>query len=602
MGFVLDGLDAEAYDRKYSDGELLRRIATYFRPHFKTMVLVSLVTAIGALFPPLAAKLISQGIDDAANGDDVTIVLGWAGLITLLGVVGWFVNYVRQRYTAVAVGEVVMKVREDSMDAVLARDMSFYDEYASGKVVSRVLSDTQDFSSVVTLSIELLSQVLLVMAVTASLFFVNVTLAWITLAISPLVIIAALAFRRAARAATQQAQRAGSLVNSAVSETVSGIGVAKSFRREALIYKEFAETNAMQYRIKVRQSIIFGSIWPVLGSITGLALVVLVYFGGIISIEDPASLSVGDWFLFIQSVGLFFFPLTSIASFWSQFQLGLAASERVFALMDAEARVAQTNNLPVDEMPGDVVFKNVKFAYNPESVVLNDFNLHIKVGEKIAIVGHTGAGKSSIVKLLLRFYEFQGGSIFIDGRDIRTLDLAAYRTHTGLVPQVPFLFSGNVMENIRYGRPDADDVAVLKAAQALGDGDWLEDLPEGLKTDVGERGSRLSLGQRQLVALARVLLRNPSIFFLDEATASIDPFTEAQIQEGLDVVMQGRTSIVIAHRLSTVRSADRILVLKNGDVIEEGSHESLLAGGGHYAELYNTYFRHQTFDYRPWEG
>ena len=602
MGFVLDGLDAEAYDRKYSDSELLRRIATYFRPHFKTMVLVSLVTAIGALFPPLAAKLISQGIDDAANGDDVTVVLGWAALITLLGVVGWFVNYVRQRYTAVAVGEVVMKVREDSMDAVLARDMSFYDEYASGKVVSRVLSDTQDFSSVVTLSIELLSQVLLVMAVTASLFFVNVTLAWITLAISPLVIIAALAFRRAARAATQQAQRAGSLVNSAVSETVSGIGVAKSFRREALIYKEFAETNAMQYRIKVRQSIIFGSIWPVLGSITGLALVVLVYFGGVISIEDPASLSVGDWFLFIQSVGLFFFPLTSIASFWSQFQLGLAASERVFALMDAEARVAQTNNLPVDEMPGDVVFKNVKFAYNPESVVLNDFNLHIKVGEKIAIVGHTGAGKSSIVKLLLRFYEFQGGSIFIDGRDIRTLDLAAYRTHTGLVPQVPFLFSGNVMENIRYGRPDADDAAVLKAAQALGGGDWLEDLPEGLKTDVGERGSRLSLGQRQLVALARVLLRNPSIFFLDEATASIDPFTEAQIQEGLDVVMQGRTSIVIAHRLSTVRSADRILVLKNGDVIEEGSHESLLAGGGHYAELYNTYFRHQTFDYRPWEG
>ena len=602
MGFVLDGLDAEAYDRKYSDSELLRRIASYFRPHFKTMVLVSLVTAIGALFPPLAAKLISQGIDDAAKGDDVTVVLVWAALITLLGVVGWFVNYVRQRYTAIAVGEVVMKVREDSMDAVLARDMSFYDEFASGKVVSRVLSDTQDFSSVVTLSIELLSQVLLVMAVTASLFFVKVTLAWITLAISPLVIIAALAFRRAARTATQQAQRAGSLVNSAVSETVSGIGVAKSFRREALIYKEFAETNAMQYRIKVRQSIIFGSIWPVLGSITGLALVVLVYFGGIISIEDPANLSVGDWFLFIQSVGLFFFPLTSIASFWSQFQLGLAASERVFALMDAEARVAQTNTLPVDEMPGEVVFKNVTFAYNPESVVLNDFNLHIKVGEKIAIVGHTGAGKSSIVKLLLRFYEFQGGSIFIDGRDIRTLDLAAYRTHTGLVPQVPFLFSGNVMENIRYGRPESDDAEVLKAAQALGGGDWLEDLPDGLKTDVGERGSRLSLGHRQLVALARVLLRNPSIFFLDEATASIDPFTEAQIQEGLDVVMQGRTSIVIAHRLSTVRSADRILVLKNGDVIEEGSHESLLAGGGHYAELYNTYFRHQTFDYRPWEG
>ena len=602
MGFVLDGLDAEAYDRQYSDGELIRRISRYFRPHLKVMLLVAIVTALGSLYPPVIAKLISQGIDDAAAGTDVISVLRWSGIITVLGVIGWFVNYIRQRYTAIAVGDVVLKVREDAMDAVLARDTSFYDEFASGKVVSRVLSDTQDFSSVVTLSIELLSQVMLVIAVTASLFFVNTTLGWITLAISPLVIVAALAFRRVARSATQQAQRAGSLVNSAVSETVSGIGVAKSFRREGLIYQEFTETNKMQYGIKLRQSIIFGSIWPVLNIITGIALVVIVYYGGVIAINNPLELSVGNWFLFIQSVGLFFFPLTSIASFWSQFQLGLAASERVFALMDAEARVAQTDALPVDEMPGDVMFQNVQFSYTADTPVLRDFTLHIKPGEKIAIVGHTGAGKSSIIKLLLRFYEFQAGTIFVDGRDIRTLDLAAYRTHTGLVPQVPFLFSGNVMENIRYGRPEATDDDVLKAAQSLGGGEWVDDLPNGLTSDVGERGSRLSLGQRQLVALARVLLRNPSIFFLDEATASIDPFTEAQIQEGLDVVMQGRTSIVIAHRLSTVRSADRILVLKNGDIIEEGNHEALLAGNGHYAELYNTYFRHQTFDYRPWEG
>ncbi|MBM4412280.1 MAG: ABC transporter ATP-binding protein [Chloroflexi bacterium] len=602
MGFVLDGLDAEAYDRHYSDGVLVRRIAAYFRPHIKTMVLVAVVTALGSSFAPISAVLISRGIDDATNGGDLLTVLIWAGIITSLGLFGWVVNYIRQRYTAIAVGDVVLKVREDSMDAVLARDMSFYDQYASGKVVSRVLSDTQDFSSVVTLTIELLSQVMLVLVVTISLFFVNPTLAWITLAVSPLVIIAALMFRRFARAATQQSQRASALVNSAVSETVSGIGVAKSFRREEQIYQEFLETNTMQYGIKLRQSIIFGSIWPVLNIISGLALVLLVYFGGVISIENPAELSPGDWYLFIQSVGLFFFPLTSIASFWSQFQLGLAASERVFALMDAEAKVVQTDNKPVSEMHGEVVFKDVRFAYNEESVVLRNFNLHIKPGEKIAIVGHTGAGKSSLVKILLRFYEFQGGQILIDGQDIRALDLAEYRMHTGLVPQVPFLFSGTVMENIRYGRPEASDDDVLKAAQSLDRGDWINDLPDGLKTDVGERGSRLSLGQRQLVALARVLLRNPSIFFLDEATASIDPFTEAQIQDGLDIVMQGRTSIVIAHRLSTVRTADRILVLKNGDIIEEGNHAALLAHGGHYAELYNTYFRHQTYDYRPWEN
>jgi len=601
MGFVLDGLDAEAYDRQYGDAELVRRIAKYFRPHLWMMVVVAVVTAVGSTFPPITANLISRGIDDAVSGGTLETVLGWSLIITVLGAVGWVTNYVRQRYTAIAVGDVVLKVREDAMDAVLARDMSFYDEFASGKVVSRVLSDTQDFSSVVTLTIELVSQVMLVAMVTIMLFFVNATLAWITLAVSPLVIIAALTFRHIARKATQQSQRATAFVNSAVSETVSGIAVAKSFRREAQIYREFLETNQMQYRIKVRQSIIFGSIWPVLNVISGLALVLLVYFGGVISIEDPQTLTPGDWFLFIQSVGLFFFPLTSIASFWSQFQLGLAASERVFALMDAEPRVVQTNNQPVAEMHGDVVFRNVRFAYNPESVVLRDFNLHIQPGEKIAIVGHTGAGKSSLVKLLLRFYEFQAGDIIIDGQNIRDVDLREYRRHTGLVPQVPFLFSGTVMENIRYGRPEASDDEVLKAAQALDHGDWINDLPDGLQSDVGERGGRLSLGQRQLVALARVLLRNPSIFFLDEATASIDPFTEAQIQAGLDVVMNGRTSIVIAHRLSTVRSADRILVLKNGDIIEEGTHAALLTQGGHYAELYNTYFRHQTYDYRPWE-
>lgn len=601
MGFVLDGLDAEAYDRQYGDAELVRRIAKYFRPHLWMMVLVAVVTAVGSTFPPITANLISRGIDDAVSGGTLETVLGWSLIITILGAVGWVTNYVRQRFTAIAVGDVVLKVREDAMDAVLARDMSFYDEFASGKVVSRVLSDTQDFSSVVTLTIELVSQVMLVAMVTIMLFFVNATLAWITLAVSPLVIIAALTFRHIARKATQQSQRATAFVNSAVSETVSGIAVAKSFRREAQIYREFLETNQMQYRIKVRQSIIFGSIWPVLNIISGLALVLLVYFGGVISIEDPKTLTPGDWFLFIQSVGLFFFPLTSIASFWSQFQLGLAASERVFALMDAEPRVVQTGNKPVAEMHGDVVFRNVRFAYNPESVVLRDFNLHIQPGEKIAIVGHTGAGKSSLVKLLLRFYEFQAGEIIIDGQNIRDVDLREYRRHTGLVPQVPFLFSGTVMENIRYGRPEASDDDVLKAAQALDHGDWINDLPDGLQSDVGERGGRLSLGQRQLVALARVLLRNPSIFFLDEATASIDPFTEAQIQAGLDVVMNGRTSIVIAHRLSTVRTADRILVLKNGDIIEEGTHAALLTQGGHYAELYNTYFRHQTYDYRPWE-
>jgi len=256
----------------------------------------------------------------------------------------------------------------------------------------------------------------------------------------------------------------------------------------------------------------------------------------------------------------------------------------------------------VGRLRGEIVFDHVNFNYSTgRNAVLQDFSLTIPAGETLAIVGHTGAGKSSLVKLIMRFYEFQGGQLLIDGRDIRTFNLSDYRRQLGLVPQAPFLFSGTVAENIRYGRPDASDEEVAAVARQLGDGSWLDDLPQGINTDVGERGARLSLGQRQLVALARVLLQDPAILLLDEATASIDPITEAQVQAALATVLSGRTSVVIAHRLSTIRSADRIIVLRSGEIIEEGDHEGLLAQGGHYAELYTTYFRHQSLDYQPWQ-
>jgi ATP-binding cassette subfamily B protein len=336
-------------------------------------------------------------------------------------------------------------------------------------------------------------------------------------------------------------------------------------------------------------------IFPTLQFFSGIGTAILLAAGGYFTYLGV--ITTGAWFLFMNSVAIFWFPMINLSAFWSQFQGGLSASERIFALIDAEPNVIQVGAEPVPVLQGDIRFEDVDFRYGAKDQVLQDFSLHIRPGESVALVGHTGAGKSSIAKLVTRFYEFQGGMILIDDRDIRTFDLRSYRAQLGIVSQAPFLFSGTVEDNIRYAMPGMSAAEVERIARQIGHGDWIETLPDGLQTDVGERGARLSMGQRQLVVLARMLAQDPAIFILDEATASVDPFTEAQIQAALDLILANRTSVVIAHRLSTVKACDRIIVLDHGRIIEEGSHDTLLARGGHYAELYETYFRHQALEF-----
>ncbi len=598
MGFLMDGLDAEAYDRQYTDGALLRRIVGYFRPQLPRMIAVAvaiLLTSAVNTGLPIYISLSLDEIEQAGGMALADVLIRITVVIVILGTLGWLFNAVRQWLSAAAVGNVTLKLREDAVDAVLKRDLSFYDQYPSGKIVSRVTSDTQAFSSVVNLATDLMSQILLIFFLVGYLFLVNVQLTLVLLALAPFIVFTALQFRRIARDTVTQSRRVNAIVNSHIQETVSGISIAKTFRQEQAVYDEFLNVNSDSYRINLRTGYVFSSIFPILNALAAFGTAALVYFGGV-NVQDGA-FSIGDWYLFLQGLALFWFPLTSIASFWSQFQLGLAAGERVFALIDAESKVVQTGNHTLESIRGEIVFDQVKFAYTENEQVLDRFSLTIAPGETLALVGHTGSGKSSIGKLVSRFYEFQSGRILIDGHDIRTLNIDAYHAKLGIVTQSPFLFDGTVRENIRYGRSSASDVEVERAAQLVGQGDWIKVLPNGLDTEVGERGGSLSMGQRQLVALSRVLLQDPSIFILDEATASVDPLTETLIQEGLDVVLQGRTSIVIAHRLSTIKNAHRIIVLRQGQIIEEGTHDSLLAGAGHYAELYNTYFRHQSLEY-----
>ncbi len=594
MGFF-SGLDVEAYDRQYTDRQLVDRMAHYFRPHMGailTIGLTALFTAVsGAAVPVLLSRALDLVGDQVGNRE----VLAVTAIVTASGVLIWLTNWWRRRLTARVIGDVVMEIRKDGFRAAAAHDLSFYDDNPSAKVVSRITSDTRDFGDMIVLITDLISQFGLALLLAISLIFVQGFLSLLLFAQLPFFYLAAVAFRAAARRTTQRGMRAMGNVNAAIKETISGISVAKNFRQEGMIFDEFNDANTSSFHVNIRRGFVLSAVFPVLNGLSAIGTGVLLYVGGLNVVNGI--ITAGAWFLFLQSLDRFFFPVLNLSSFWTQLQSGLSAAERSFALIDADPKVVQTANEPVGRLRGDILFENIVFRYTERETVLNGFSLHIQPGENVALVGHTGAGKSSIAKLVARFYEFQEGRLEVDGRDIRTLDLAQYRRQLGIVSQIPFLFAGSVAENIRYARPEIREAEILELAGKIGDGEWLETLPDGLETQVGERGGRLSMGQRQLVSLLRVLVQRPSIFILDEATASIDPFTEWQIQQALNLILKESTSILIAHRLSTVKAADRIIVLQQGRIIEEGDHDGLLAAGGHYAGLYNTYFRHQSLAY-----
>ena len=595
MGFF-SGLGAEQYDRQYTDKKLFKRIVDYFKTQSQRLLVIVITivvrSAIEAALPVIVAKALDQ-----VTGTTITsqFILTLTGIVLGLGIVSWFGNMLLRRNSARTIAELIRQLSTDAFKASVRQDLSFHDNFSSGKIVSRITSDTREFGQLVTITTDVLMQLFTSLILAVILVQTEWRLALAIFMLVPLLFVMVLQYRHAARKVTRQGMRAMANVNSTIKETVSGIAIAKNFRQEESIYNEFDEANQASYKVNIKRGFILSIVFPILRTVGGIATALLVYYGAMTVLQG--FVTAGAWYLFLSTLDRFLYPVMSISSFWTQVQTGLSAAERIFALIDAKHSVQQIEDIKPDRLDGRIDMNHVNFSYTPDEPILQDFSLHIKPGETLALVGHTGAGKTSIGRLITRFYEYQEGEILIDGTDIRRFNLVALRRQMGIVSQVPFLFSGTIEENINYGCPECTNQDILRIARQIGDGEWLETLPNGLDTEVGERGSQLSMGQRQLVALMRVLMQKPSIFILDEATASIDPFTETQIQTALDLILSETTSILIAHRLSTVKSADRILVMSQGEIIEEGNHQELLAQGQHYAELYNTYFRHQSLAY-----
>ena len=594
MGFF-SGLDTEAYDREYGDRVLLRRIYQYLNPHKTRLVWISALLILVAISGASLPLIVSNSLDRLTVDRGDTVINLLLGLVLLAALINWGGNWIRRRMTVRMVSDVVMTLRTDAFTSAATHDLSFYDKFSSGRVVSRITSDTREFGKLIVLMTDLIAQMIQAVILGIILARLEIRLFLYILGFLPILFALTIGFRKIARRVTREGMRAMAKVNATIKETVSGIAVAKNFRQESEIFDDFDQANTESYGINVRRGFVLSLVFPVLNAIGGVGTAMLVYIGGMNVAQGIVT--IGSWYLFLLSLDRFFFPVLNLASFWAQVQTGLSSAERVFALIDAESAVVQKKDLKPDRLSGQIRIAGLNFRYVMDEWIFRDFDLNIEPGESVALVGHTGAGKSSIAKLIARFYEFQSGSILIDDYDIRDLNLTSFRKQLGMISQTPFLFSGTVAENIQYACSGSTLQEMTDLAKQIGEGEWLETLPEGLQTQVGERGGQLSMGQRQLVALLRVLIQNPAVFILDEATASIDPFTERQIQQALDLILEDSTSILIAHRLSTVKSADRIVVLQEGKIIEEGTHQKLLDDDGYYSVLYNTYFRHQSLEY-----
>jgi ATP-binding cassette subfamily B protein len=561
----------------------LARFAARYKLRTALSIVALLAATVTALAPPFLAK---YAVDDGIRHNDMNKLVLIVGAFLLAGLLNWGMSYL-QTYLTGWVGErILADLRNDLFQHLQQLSLGFYERNRAGVIISRLTNDVEAIDQLVTDGVTSLVQNTLTLLGTAVLLFVlDWRLALATLAVIPLMGVATIIFRtRSARAYSAVRERLG-LVTATLAEDIAGMRVVQAFTREQANIDKFRDV-AESYRESNMQTVVLNGLYfPFVDLLSTIALAVVLLFGGHLYFQGLVT--IGTLFAFMLYVQNFFDPVQQLSQLYNTFLSATAALDKIMDVLDQQPDVVDA--LAARELPpvdGHVRFESVRFGYGDGPDVLHGIDLDVRAGTTVALVGHTGAGKSTIAKLLARFYDPREGRITIDGVDLRDVTQRSLRRQLGIVPQEGFLFAGTVTENIAFGRPDASSEDVVRAAQAIGAHEFILRLEDGYQTNLQERGTRLSLGQRQLVALARALLADPRILILDEATSSVDIGTERKIERALRLLLAGRTAFIIAHRLSTIRDADLIVVLEHGRVVEQGSHDELLASRGLYTSLY----------------
>ncbi|MFT5193883.1 MAG: ATP-binding cassette subfamily B multidrug efflux pump [Cellvibrionaceae bacterium] len=585
---INDLLPEEEDDLTKVDPKLLFRLGIFLEP-YRTQVIWAVVfmiisAVVGVAQPWIIGKVFDEGIDKGSVPD----LRYWVIIFAVSALIELVANKYRISIMGIVGGHVVADVRARLYNHLHSLSLTFHNNYSVGRMMSRLLGDITMLRDFITWSVTgLFRSVFSLFGIIVVMLYINWRLALISFIVLPVLVIATNYYRVNIRLSYRAARSRSSLISGYFNESISGIRVTKSFTREEENFGFFDLLNSDLKRINFQAAFLTAIFFPCVEIVGALSVGLVVVFGGIFILGDSATLTAGELIAFILYVQRFFEPIRELAQRFNVFQGTMASTERIFGLLDTEPDLVDAPDAyAMPAIDGKVRFENVEFSYKGSERILKGISLEAKPGEQIALVGETGAGKSTVIRLLARFYDVSEGQVTIDGHDIRNVTVESLRQQMGVVLQDTFMFSGTVLDNIRYGRLEATDDEVIAAATAVGAHEFVLRMPNGFQTEVGQDGVNLSVGQKQILSFARALLADPRILVLDEATSSVDTTTEKQIQSALETLLSGRTSFVIAHRLNTIVNSDRIIVLDQGEIVERGTHDELLAQKGRYYNLY----------------